>query len=152
MGVLRNSSSVAFSTAGMTSPSGRVRKPPILRRDMILALAVAVIPALVLPPLLLPLRSPPLFAALPVLPLGAVYVRAIAARKPARATLLAVAWAVALTLSTVASAARSPQAVPSGIWHAAAYRDEMLRWIATGAGAEGNIVQFLPRVLGEYVM
>ena len=119
---------------------------------MILALAIAVIPALALPPLLLQLRNPLLFAVLPVLPLGYVYVRAIAARKPARAALLAVAWAVALTLSTVASAARSPQAVPSGIWHAAAYRDEMLRWIATGAGAEGDIVQFLPRVLGEYVL
>ncbi len=119
---------------------------------MILALAVAVIPALLLPPILLQLQNPLLFAVLPVLPLAYVYVRAIAVRRPARAALLAVAWAVALTVSTVASAARSPQAVPSGIWHAAGYRDEMLRWISTGIGAEGNISQFLPRVLGEYVM
>jgi len=119
---------------------------------MIPALAIAVIPALVLPPLLLPFGIPALFAVLPVLPLGYVYVRAIAAKKPARAAGLALAWAVALTVSTVATAAHSPQLVPSGIWHAAAYRDEMLRWIATGVGAEGDIAQFLPRVLAEFAI
>ena len=118
---------------------------------MIPALAVAVIPALVLPPLLLSLGNPALFAVLPVLPLGYVYFRAIARREPARAAILALAWAVALSVSIVASAAHSPQAVPSGIWHAASYRAEMVRWIATGIGAEGNLNQFLPRVLAEYV-
>jgi len=117
---------------------------------MIPALAVAVIPALLLPPLLLLFRTPALFALLPVLPLAYVYVRAITAGAPARAATLALAWAVALTVSTVIAAARSPQAVPSGIWHAAEYRGEMLRWIATGVGAEGDIRQFLPRVLAEY--
>ncbi len=119
---------------------------------MIPALALAVIPALLLPPLLLPLRNPALFAILPVLPLAVVYVRAIAAHRPARAAGLALSWALALSVSTVATASYSPQLVPSGIWHAAAYRDEMLRWIATGVGAEGNIAQFLPRVLAEYVL
>lgn len=119
---------------------------------MIPALALAVIPALLLPPLLLPLRNPALFAVLPVLPLTVVYVRAIVAKKPARAAGLALAWALALTVSTVATASWSPQLVPSGIWHAAAYKDEMLRWIATGVGAEGDIAQFLPRVLVEYVL
>ncbi len=117
---------------------------------MIPALAVAVIPALVLPPLFLPLGNPVLFASLPLMPLLYVYARAIAARAPARAASLALAWAVAVTVSTVTAAARSPQAVPSGIWHAAEYREEMLRWIATGVGAEGDIKQFLPRVLAEY--
>lgn len=119
---------------------------------MIPALAVAVIPALLLPPLLLSLRIPALFAILPVLPLAWVYARAIAARKPGRAAALALAWAVALSVSTVATAAHSPQLVPSGIWHAASYRDEMVRWIGTGIGAEGDIAQFLPRVLIEYGM
>jgi hypothetical protein len=119
---------------------------------MIPALAVAVIPALVLPPLLLLLRNPILFAVLPVPPLAYVYARAIAERRPARAATLALAWAVAITVSSVTAAARSPQAVPSGIWHAAEYRDEMVRWIATGVGAEGDIRQFLPRVLVEYAM
>jgi len=119
---------------------------------MIPALAACVIPALVLPPLLLPLRNPVLFAVLPVLPLGIVYARAIAGRKPREANLLALAWAVALSISTVASVAHTPESIARGIWHASAYRDEMLRWIATGAGAEGSIALFLPRVLVEYVL
>ncbi len=119
---------------------------------MIPALAAAVIPALVLPLLLLPLGNAALFAVLPVLPLAYVYLRAIAARKPGRAVVLALAWAVALSAATVAAAARSPESVPRGIWHAAEYKDEMLRWIATGEGAEGSIGRFLPRVLGEYVL
>ena len=76
---------------------------------MIPALALAVIPALLLPPLLLSFRNPALFAILPVLPLGYVYLRAIAQRKPGRAAWLALLWAVALSLSSVASAAHSPQ-------------------------------------------
>jgi len=119
---------------------------------MIPALAIAVIPALVLIPLLLSLGSPILFATLPVLPLSVVYARAIAAGKPAKAAALAFAWAIAVTVATVAAAAHSPQAVPRGIWHAAAYRDEMVRWISTGVGAEGSITRFLPRVLAEYAM
>jgi len=119
---------------------------------MIPALAIAVIPALVLAPLLLSMGNPFLFATLPVLPLAFVYARAIAARRPAKAAALALAWAVAVTVATVAAAAHSPQAVPRGIWHAGDYRDEMLRWISTGVGAEGNIARFLPRVLAEYAM
>jgi hypothetical protein len=119
---------------------------------MIPALAAAVIPALVLPPLLLPLRNPVLFALLPVAPLAWVYVRSIAARKPRTAFTLALAWAVAVSIVTVAAASRGPDAVARGIWHATAYRDEMLHWIATGVGAEGSIVRFLPRVLVEYVL
>jgi len=119
---------------------------------MIPALAACVIPALVLPPLLLPLRNPVLFAVLPVAPLAIVYARAIAARRPREALLLALAWAAALSVSTVASVAHSPEAIARGIWHASDYRDEMLRWIATGAGPEGSIALFLPRVLVEYAL
>jgi hypothetical protein len=45
-----------------------------------------------------------------------------------------------------------PQAAGAGIWHAAAYRYEMVSWIATGHGAEGSIALFLPRVLLEYAL
>jgi hypothetical protein len=145
MGALRNSGSMDFSL------HGRFRLT-ILRRVMIPALAVAVIPALLLPPLLLPFRAPVLFAALPLAPLLWVYIRAIAARKIRTAVTLALAWTAAVTVSTVAAAAHSPDAVPSGIWHATVYRDEMLQWIATGVGAEGNPALFLPRVLAEYAL
>jgi len=117
---------------------------------MIRAFAASVIPALLLPWLLIPLRNSLLFATLPVVPLALVYTRAIARGKPYVAATLALAWAVALTVSTVAAAARSPESATRGIWHAGAYRDEMLRWIATGEGAEGHIARFLPRVLVEY--
>ena len=117
---------------------------------MIRAFALAVIPALLFPWLLLPLKNPVLFATLPVVPLALVYARGIARGRPRVAAPVALAWAVALSVSTVAAAAHSPESATRGIWHAGAYRDEMLRWIATGQGAEGNIALFLPRVLVEY--
>ncbi len=119
---------------------------------MIPALAACVIPALLLPPLLLKLGNPILFAALPVVPLVVVFTPAIVAQRTRTAVTLALAWAVALTVSTVATATYSPEAAMRGIWHASAYRDEMLRWIATGTGAEGDIARFLPRVLVEYAL
>lgn len=117
---------------------------------MISALLIAVIPALVLPWALLPLRWSPLFALLPMAPLAWVYARAVREGRAREAALLAVAWAAALTVSTIAASARSPQAALQTIWHASAYRDEMVRWISTGRGPEGSIALFLPRVLLEY--
>jgi hypothetical protein len=119
---------------------------------MIPAMLASVIPALALPWLLLPLRHPLLFAVVPTLPLAVVYARAIAARRPRFAASLALAWAVALSVSTVVAAAVSPDAAMRAIWHAGPYRDEMLYWIATGSGAEGSIGRFLPRVLIEYAL
>ncbi|HEY7729224.1 MAG TPA: hypothetical protein VID50_12330 [Candidatus Eisenbacteria bacterium] len=117
---------------------------------MISGILIAVIPALLLPWLLLPLRLPWAFAVGPVVPLAVVYVRAIAERKPGRAVALALLWAAALSIATVAAAAHAGDAAARGIWHAGPYRDEMLRWIATGAGAEGSPRLFLPRLLLEY--
>jgi hypothetical protein len=121
-----------------------------MRADMISALLIAVIPALILPWALLPFRLPPLFALLPMAPLAWVYTRAVREGRARDATLLAVVWAAALTVSTIAAAVRSPQAAIQTIWHASAYRDEMVRWISSGRGAEGSIALFLPRVLLEY--
>jgi len=121
-------------------------------RVMISALAAAVIPALVLPWLLLPLRHQILFTLLPVVPVAIVYARAIAARDASRALTLALAWAVAWSVSTIAAGTARPDAAIRGIWHAGAFRDEMVRWIAIGAGPEGNIALFLPRVLTEFAL
>jgi hypothetical protein len=117
---------------------------------MISGILTAVIPAALLPWLLLPLRAPWLFAVAPVVPLAVVYVRAIAERRPGRAVAFALLWAVALSVSTVAAAALDGDAAARGIWRADLYRDEMVRWIATGVGAEGSPRLFLPRVLTEY--
>lgn len=119
---------------------------------MISGILTAVIPAILLSWLLMPLRVPILFAAAPVVPLAVVYVRAVAERRPARAAALALLWAAALSIATVATAARAGDAAARGIWHASAYRDEMLRWIATGIGPEGDPGRFLPRVLLEYAV
>ena len=122
----------------------------ILRATMISALSLAVIPALLLPWLLIPLKSQILFAILPVVPLAFVYARWIAAGRARAALVTAALWALALTVSTVAASAVFSGASARAIWHAGAYRDEMLSWIATGKGAEGSIALFLPRVLLEY--
>jgi len=119
---------------------------------MIPAFAVCVISGLALPWLLLPMGHRVLFAVLPVVPVAVYYARAIRRGAPGTAAALALAWAIAITLSTVAAASRSPEQAGRAIWNASAYRDEMLRWIATGVGAEGNIRLFLPRVLVEYAL
>ena len=119
---------------------------------MISALLTAVIPALVLPWILFQFHAPILFALLPMAPLAWVYARATREGRGWDAATLAVAWAGALTISTIAATARSPQAAFQSIWHADAFRDDMVRWIATGRGQEGNIRLFLPRVLAEYAL
>jgi hypothetical protein len=131
---------------------GTKRELTILRATMISAYLIAVIPALVLPWLLLPLRNTGLFAVFPVLPAAVVYARLIRARRGDRAITVAVLWALGLTISTVAASAVFPEGATKAIWHAGAFRDEMLAWIATGRGAEGNPAIFLPRVLLEYAL
>src|SRR5882672_731048 len=128
------------------------RELPILRATMISAYLIAVIPALILPWLLLPLHNPFLFAVLPVVPAAIVYARLIRARRAETAIFVATTWALGLTISTLAASAQFSEAASKGIWHAGAYRDEMLAWIATGRGAEGNPALFLPRVLLEYAL
>lgn len=119
---------------------------------MISALLLAVIPGILLPWILIPLRSQFLFALLPVIPLALVYARWIASRRAGLALAGAGLWAVGFSLSTVAASAFFSEASTKAIWHAGAYRDEMLAWIAFGRGPEGNIHLFLPRMLVEYVL
>jgi len=119
---------------------------------MISALATAVIPALVLPWALLPLHVPLLFAILPTLPIAWVYARAVRDGRSGAAAALALTWALALSVSTVAAAVGRPDDAMTGIWRASSFRDDMVRWIATGAGQEGHIRLFLPRVLVEFAL
>lgn len=119
---------------------------------MISATLTAVIPALILPWILIPLRHQALFAILPVLPLAVVYARLIRKGLAGPAITAALLWALALTISTVAASALLSEAATKGIWRAGSFRDEMLAWIATGRGAEGNLSLFLPRVLVEYAL
>src|SRR5262245_26418098 len=136
----------------MTSPLGSRTSGLGYGPTMISALLTAVIPALVLPWVLIPVHVPLLFALLPTAPLAWVYAKAVREGRARDAAALAVAWAGALTVSTIAATARSPQAAFQSIWHASDFRDDMVRWIATGRGQEGNIRLFLPRVLVEYAL
>ena len=119
---------------------------------MISALLLAVIPGLVLPWVLLPLKSHALFAILPVLPLALVYSKLIASRRTGMALLVALLWAVGVSISTIAASAVYTEGAMKTIWNAPAFRDEMVGWIATGHGPEGDIARFLPRVLLEYAL
>lgn len=119
---------------------------------MISALLLAVIPGLLLPWVLLPLKSRALFAILPVLPLALVYARLIASRRTGAAIAAALLWALAVSVSTIGASVLYTEGAMKTIWHAAGFRDEMVRWIATGVGPEGSIAQFLPRVLLEYAL
>ncbi|HEY6221331.1 MAG TPA: hypothetical protein VIX13_02235, partial [Candidatus Eisenbacteria bacterium] len=105
---------------------GMERELTILRATMISAYLTAVIPALVFPWLLLQLRNTGLFAIFPVLPAAVVYARLIRARRTDAAVTVAMLWALALTISTVAASAAFSEAASKSIWHAGAFRDEML--------------------------
>jgi len=119
---------------------------------MISAYLAGVIPGLLLPWVLIPLRSPVLFALLPVAPVAFVYARLLAQGRTGHALAVATLWAIAISASTVTASVVLAEGASRSIWHADAYRDEMLAWIATGQGAEGHIGIFLPRVLGEYAL
>jgi hypothetical protein len=116
---------------------------------MISPLLLAVIPALLFPWMLIPLQNQALFAVLPLAPAAVAYARLVAQRRATHAVALALAWAVALSVSTIAAGTYFAGSLGAAIWRAGAYRDEMVLWIATGRGAEGSIAQFLPRVLVE---
>ena len=119
---------------------------------MISALLVAVIPAVVLPWVLLPLQNQALFAILPLAPAAIVYARLIKERRGRAAVIVALAWALGLSISTIAAGSLFAGSIGAAIWRAGSFRDEMVLWIATGRGAEGSIQIFLPRVLVEYAL
>jgi hypothetical protein len=119
---------------------------------MISAYLTAVIPGLLLPWVLIPLGSPILFALLPVAPVAFVYARLLTQGRTGHALAVATLWALAISVSTVTAGVVLAEGASRAIWHADAYRDEMLAWVATGQGAEGHIALFLPRVLGEYAL
>jgi hypothetical protein len=92
--------------------------------------------------LLLPTRLPLLV--LPPLALAPRFARDVATGRPeaaARATLL---WALSLSVLTIAAVLFFPERMAERVIHGPAYRDEMLRWIETGIGKEGDIRAFLP--------
>ena len=131
-------------------PTPAIAKPPL--GHVVSVYLTAVIPGLLLPWVLIPLRSWPLFALLPVAPVALVYARLLTQGRTGHALAIATLWALAISVSTVTASVVLAEGASRAIWHADAYRDEMLAWIATGQGPEGHITLFLPRVLGEYAL
>lgn len=62
----------------------------------------------------------------------------------AEAVRLMLGWAAALAVFGPVAMAIAPQAAEASVFQGTAYRDEMMAWLATGEGAEGDIGRFLP--------
>lgn len=104
---------------------------------MPLALTASVGLAVLLPGRLALLVLPPLA----LLPQFAGDVRAGHLGRAARRSLL---WALLLSILTIASVMLCPERMQTRIFHGPAYLEEMLGWVKTGIGREGDIRQFLP--------
>lgn len=61
-------------------------------------------------------------------------------------------WAAALAVFGPVAMALAPEASGAAVFRGVEYREEMLLWIATGEGAEGDIRQFLPVHLGRLAL
>ena len=57
---------------------------------------------------------------------------------------LMLCWALALAVFGPIAMAIAPEAAEASVLQGATYRDEMMAWLATGEGAEGDIRLFLP--------
>ena len=62
----------------------------------------------------------------------------------AEAVRLMLAWAAALAVVGPIAMAVAPGAAEAAVFRGAAYSDEMMAWLATGEGAEGDLRLFLP--------
>lgn len=67
--------------------------------------------------------------------------------KTSRAILRMLAWALLIAVTLEALALHYPDAGVRSVLHGSDYRDEMIHWIRTGIGREGNPSQFLPQHL-----
>lgn len=54
------------------------------------------------------------------------------------------AWAAALAVIGPVAMGLAPEAAAEAVFRGVEYRDEMLHWVATGEGAEGDLRRFLP--------
>ncbi len=120
-----------------------------LRLD--LARAVAVVAALTLAsyPLGLALGVPALLPVLNTAPAYVALVRLLARGRLQHAVVLMLSWAAALAVGSTLSFALWPSPVDALVLNGPAYRDEMLGWIRTGQGREGEFLAFLPQHLGH---
>ena len=89
-------------------------------------------------------RLPWLLPLLQVIPAYPVLVRDLRSGKTSVAVLRMLSWALVIALTVGVLAIRSPEAGAGSVLHGRAYRDEMLRWVRTGVGAESTPSLFRP--------
>ena len=113
----------------------------------------------ILPVLLPALLAPPALAlavaiggqaGLPILATAAVYplmAHLVLRGRVAAAVVAVLLWALTLSASIIALSALSPGSAAGLVFHGAAYRDEMFRYIREGYGRESDPALFVPQHL-----
>ncbi|MFQ5878006.1 MAG: hypothetical protein ACE5JH_10020 [Acidobacteriota bacterium] len=89
---------------------------------------------------------------LPVLATLAVYpvlATLVLRGRHAAAAVATILWAVSLSVTVIALAADEPESAGGLVINGPAYRDEMLAFIRTGRGVEGDPGRFIPQHLGH---
>jgi len=93
-----------------------------------------------------------LHATLPALAFFPFWAAALAAGRLKLAVFRAGLWAVTLSLAVFCLSLAKGESVAGELWGGARYAEEMLGWIRTGAGPEGSLLAFLPRLLGQLLL
>lgn len=91
--------------------------------------------------------APWLLPLLDALPAWLIMMSALRRGRRASAVGLMLWWALWLALSVVTATLWFPQRAAAVVYNGAAYRDEMLDWLATGVGRESDPSAFIPQHL-----
>lgn len=110
-------------------------------------LAVLVLATLASYPIGLALGQPWLLPLLNTVPAYALMVERLRAGRRAEAVRAMLVWAAALAVFATRAFTLWPRSPDALVLNGPAYREEMLRWIRTGEGAEGHWRLFLPQHL-----
>lgn len=111
---------------------------------------VPILPALLAPAALLIATASGRSFVLPLLATAAIYpvfAALLLKGRSCAATVAALLWAASLSASIIAATAHDPVAMERIVLNGPAYRDEMLAWLATGVGREGDPARFVPQHL-----
>jgi hypothetical protein len=114
------------------------------------ALVLLILPALLAPVALWIAAASGRPFVLPLLATAAIYpifAAFLMAGRPLAAATAAVLWAASLSVSIIAVTMADPARLAPVIVNGAAYRDEMISWVATGIGRESDPARFIPQHL-----
>lgn len=92
-------------------------------------------------------RIPWLLPLLQVAPAYPILIRDLRKGRISLAVLRMLAWALVIALTVGILSVHAPETGAASVLHGQAYRDEMVRWVRTGAGEESMPSRFLPQHL-----